>query len=91
MIKAIIVIANCIINVAIIGSNAANPLFGLAFYSLWGSTIAFLSQIFSIRACNHEGWFKIAYISTEISFAVNTTVMIIFWGVLWPMMYGYKD
>lgn len=45
-----------------------------------------VSHLFSWIACNNEGWFKLAYISTEISYAVNSVIMIIFWGILWPMM-----
>ena len=78
-------------NLVILLQNASNPLYGLAFYSLWGSTIAFLAHLSSIKAMSQEGWFKFAYISTEISFAINTTVMIIFWGILWPVIQGYKD
>lgn len=48
--------------------------------------IALLSLIFSMIACHFEGWFRIAYISTEISFSVNTTIMLIFWLLLWPIM-----
>lgn len=42
------------------------------------------AQIFSILACNYEGWFKAAYITTEISFAANFLIVIVFWTVLWP-------
>jgi hypothetical protein len=38
-----------------------------------------------IIACNRDGWFRFAYISTEISYAVNWIVVIIFWGVLVPV------
>ena len=35
---------------------------------------------------DYESWFKFAYITTEISYAVNWIVVIIFWGLLfqWP-------
>ncbi len=56
----------------------------ITYYSLWGATLALLAQIFSMIACNREGWFKIAYITTEISYAVNTTIVIVFWFILWP-------
>lgn len=45
-----------------------------------------LSHIFSIIACNHEGWFRTAYIATEVSYAANTLIVIVFWLVLWPMI-----
>ena len=57
-----------------------------AYYSCWGALIAVASLIFSILATHFEGWFSIAYITTEISFSVNTTIMLIFWLILWPVM-----
>lgn len=48
--------------------------------------IAVISLIFSMLACHFEGWFKLAYITTEISFSINTTIVILFWGLLWPLM-----
>lgn len=94
-IKALLVFANIFINIWYISNNvkampekAAWNVFcvTVSFYSLWGSTIAFVAHITSILACNKEGWFRIAYIANEISFAVNSVIMIIFWCLLWPLM-----
>lgn len=85
-VNIVLVTLNVIINLVVMVQNSANPLFAFAFYSLWGSTLAFMAHIFSLKACNSDGWFRIAYITTEISFAVNTTVMIIFWGILWSLI-----
>lgn len=80
----ILLIVNFIINIPIFMSNATNPLYALAFYSLWGTTTAFLAIIFSCLAMSYEGWFKIAFITTEISYSVNIIVVFVFWLVLWP-------
>ena len=77
-------IANVIINIPIMLTNATNPLYALAFYSLWGTTTAFVAHVFGIVASNHEGWFKTAYIATEISYSVNIIVVLVFWLILWP-------
>ena len=78
-------IFNIILSVPILLANISNPFFALGFYSLWGSFIALGSHIFSIIACNRDGWFKVAYISTEISYAVNWIVVLIFWLYLVPV------
>ena len=59
-------------------------MYALSFYSLWGTTIALFTHIASILACNYEGWFKFAYFLTEISFATNTVIVIIYWSLLFP-------
>ena len=90
VIKAVLVIVNIFVYLIFILMNLLqkyNPLqVIIIYYSLWGATIAMVSHIFSIIACNHEGWFKLAYISTEISYAVNTLILIVFWLILWPMI-----
>jgi hypothetical protein len=86
VVKAILMIINICLTVPIFLSNQSNPFWAFGFYSLWGSAIALVSQICSIIACNRDGWFKVAYISTEISYAVNWIVVIIFWCVLVPLM-----
>lgn len=58
------------------------------YYSLWGISFALVSQIFSIIAIHREGWFKTAYITTEISYAVNSFIMIGFWFVLMPSLFA---
>lgn len=61
--------------------NAGRKAFDIMFgtYSCWGVQLALYSQIASALACNYEAWFKPAYILTELSFAVNTVIMILFW------------
>jgi len=67
-------------------------MYALSFYSLWGTTIALFTHIASILACNYEGWFKFAYIATEISYAVNTVIVIFFWCILFPYFWtSLKD
>lgn len=85
IIGILLIIANIIINIPILLRNVSNPLWALAFYSLWGSGTAFMALISSTIAMDTEGWFKFAFIMTEISYAVNVIVVIIFWTVLWPM------
>lgn len=51
VICVLLCIVNLIINIPIMMSNASNPGYALAFYSLWGTTSAFLAHIFSIAAC----------------------------------------
>ena len=63
----------------------------IAYYSLWGATLALISMIFSIVAIYKESWFRAAYISVEISYAVNTTIMIIFWTFLWSYILKMTD
>lgn len=48
-------------------------------------------MIFSIVAIYKESWFRAAYISVEISYAVNTTIMWIFWIILWPIVTKMAD
>lgn len=94
-IKAVIMIANLGINMWCIYNNASMApdhmawnVFAvtISYYSVWGSTIALIAHVTSIIACNKEGWFKTAYMANEISFAVNSVIMIIFWCLLWPLM-----
>lgn len=67
-----------------------NPiLVSITFYSYWGMLSALFSQLFSIIACNREGWFKTAYLATEFSYAVNTMVMFFFWVILMPNVLLY--
>lgn len=56
----------------------------LTYYSMWGILLALFAQIFSMIACTREGWFKIAYITTEIAYAVNAFIMLAFWVILIP-------
>jgi hypothetical protein len=56
----------------------------IGYYSLWGASTALFSLIFSIVAMYKESWFRVAFISVEISYAVNFTIMWIFWLILWP-------
>ena len=85
MIKAILVIANVAINIPILIRNGTMMDYAVAFYSLWGTASALFSHISSIIACHYESWFKFAYIVTEMSYAINLVVVIIFWSILWPM------
>lgn len=69
------------------GSLGFNPIsVFVAYYSCWGALIAVSALIYSMLACHYEGWFKLAYLTTEISFSVNMTIMLIFWLLLWPIM-----
>lgn len=69
------------------GTEGFNPIsVFIAYYSCWGALIATEAMILSMIATHFEGWFKLAYITTEISFSVNTTIMLIFWLLLWPLM-----
>jgi len=63
----------------------------LFYYSLWGACLALLSMIFSIIAIRRESWFRVAYISVEISYAANTTILWVFWLILWPNMLKMFD
>jgi hypothetical protein len=95
-IKVILTVLNFVMYFFFVFGNIAqgyNPLGVIAvYYSLWGCTFAFGSHICSMIACHREGWFKAAYILTEISFAVNSVIMIVFWLILWPMVLeGTKD
>merc|ERR1711998_707969 len=60
-------------------------------YSLWGATTSLFSMLFSIVAIYKESWFRTAFISVEISYAVNTTIMWVFWIILWPMIMKMLD
>lgn len=82
---ALLITINMIITIPILYRNKAEPLWFFAFYSFWGSTTAFLALISSTVAMDTEGWFKFAFILTEISYAVNIMVTILFWIVLWPL------
>lgn len=66
--------------------NGSNIIWALAFYSLWGTTSALIALLSSVIAMDTEGWFKFAYIATEVSYAINVVVFLIFWIVLWPMV-----
>jgi len=49
-------------------------------------------MVLSIIACNRNGWYRAAYIATEIAFAINVFVMPAFWLILWPgMIKSYKQ
>lgn len=89
-VKALLVVVNALMNFLFIFANIAqgyNPLSVIiVYYSLWGCMWALFSHIFSMIACNREGWFRVAYITTEISFAVNSVIMLVFWIILWPMV-----
>jgi len=63
----------------------------LFYYSLWGACTALLSMVFSIIAIRRESWFRVAYISVEISYAVNTTIICVFWLILWPTVMKYLE
>jgi hypothetical protein len=40
---------------------------------------------------DYEGWFKFAYITTELSYAINAIVVIIFWIILWPWVLSMTE
>lgn len=64
-----------------------NPLTVILFYySGWGVTVALFSMIFSIIAAYKKNWFRLAYISVEVSYAINTTVFLAFWLIIWPKL-----
>jgi len=49
-------------------------------------------MLFSVFAIYRESWFRTAFISVEVSYSLNFTIMWIFWGVIWPvMMKGGND
>jgi len=77
-------------NIPVILGNAANNFwYSFAFYSLWGTTTALLAIIFSNLATCYESFFRVAYITTEISYSVNIIVVLVFWLILWPMTLKY--
>jgi len=84
LIEAILVFFNILLNIPIILTNGGAIMYAMAFYSLWGSTFAFVSHLASIIAMDYEGWFKFAYITTELSYAINVIVVFVFWVILWP-------
>jgi len=43
-------------------------------------------MVLSVIACNRNGYYRAAYIATEIAFAINVFVMPAFWLILWPGM-----
>ena len=62
-----------------------NPLdVQLYYYSLWGLFISIIAMIFSIVAVYYESWYRVAFISCEISYGANLVIVILFWGMLWP-------
>lgn len=63
----------------------------VTFYSYWGIISAFIAQLFSAIACHREGWFKTAYIATEISYGINTMIMFFFWLILIPTLFLTTD
>merc|ERR1711934_757805 len=75
-IKAVLMILNILQYSTVLLSNittSVNPIANaLQTYSIWGILFAFVAQILSILACNYEGFFRIAYIVTEMSLAVNS-------------------
>lgn len=79
----IILIVNLYFIIAVFqpgGSSGKDPVgLLLGAYSCWGINSAFLSQLFSALACHYEGWFKLAYIASEISLSINIVVVILFW------------
>lgn len=98
LIETVLVVFGILIEISLAWNNFANPkmTFGqkiwncfcvyISYYSAWGAWLAFGAHIFSIIACNREGWFRTAYIANEISFAVNSVIMLLFWLILWPWM-----
>mgnify|MGYP006169900549 CR=1 FL=1 len=58
----------------------------IGYYSVWGATLSTFSMLFSVFAMYKESWFRPAFISVEISYSVNLTIMWIFWLVIWPVM-----
>jgi len=40
---------------------------------------------------DYEGWFKFAYITTELSYSVNVIVVIVFWLILWPWIMSMTE
>lgn len=89
-VKAILVLGNFVLFIPFVAMQlytGYNPLpVIISYYSPWGQISAFLAHIFSIIACNRDGWFRTAYIMTEIAYAINAVIMIIFWGILWPVL-----
>lgn len=89
MIKAILMILNALAYIScfdesVVGTKKPFDLY-FGTYSMWGVNMAFLSQVFSILACYYEGWFRLAYIATELSFSVNTIVVLIYWPSAWRL------
>jgi len=41
-------------------------------------------MVLSMIACHRVGWYRVAYIATEIAFSINAFVMPAFWTFLWP-------
>ena len=83
---AFLVTINLAMSIPLFISNASGLLYALAFYSIWGTMSALIALLSSVIAMDTEGWFKFAYIATEVSFAINIVVFLIFWIVLWPMV-----
>lgn len=63
----------------------------MSYYTSWGLHWAFIALVFGMLACHFEGWFRIAYITTEIALAVNQTIMILFWLLIYPAMWSLGD
>lgn len=65
------------------------PLEALVFYySFWACWIAIISKVLFIIGTFKKSWTKPAFLSVEISLAVNIVVVIFFWSVGWS---GVKD
>jgi len=43
-------------------------------------------MLFSVIAIYKESWFRPAFISVEVAYSVNITIMWIFWGIIWPTL-----
>lgn len=63
----------------------------LYYYSLWGIVVALVSLAMSMIATCFEGWYRPAYILTEIAWSVNLTIMFVFWLLLFPGFLVYLD
>lgn len=62
-----------------------NPLdVQLYYYSLWGLLVSIVAMIMSIVAVYKESWYRVAFISCEISYGANLVIVFLFWGILWP-------
>jgi len=82
---AFLVSVNLAMNIPIFLQNVGNIFWALGFYSLWGTMSTLIALLSSTIAMDTEGWFKFAYIMTEISFSINLVVVLVFWIILWPM------
>jgi len=63
----------------------------ICYYSIWGTLLALFSKLFSIIAIFKESWFRVAYITTELSYSTNLMITVVFWGVIWPFYSGHIE